>query len=111
MGESFSVSQGLDTDQNSPTSRLLFQVPGAIAEFERELIKERTLCGIRAAQAAGKVVGHPKRIFRRDEVVRLRDKEELSWRAIGKKLNIPAMTALDSYRHFFPYLSGTASGP
>ena len=31
--------------------------------------------GIRAAQAAEKVVGRPKRMFRRDEVVRLRDEE------------------------------------
>ena len=62
------------------------------------MIRERTLSGIRAAQAAGKHVGRPKRIFRRDEVVRLRDVENLSWRAIGKKLGIPAMTAVDSYR-------------
>ena len=53
---------------------------------------------IKAAQAAGKIVGRPKRVFRRDEVVRLRDEEGLSWRAIGKQLGIPAMTALDSYR-------------
>src|SRR5579864_6334708 len=32
----------------------------------RQMIRERTLSGIRAAQAAGKVVGRPKRIFRRD---------------------------------------------
>ena len=63
------------------------------------MIRERTLSGIRAAQAAGKVVGRPKRVFRRDEVVRLRDVEGLSWRAIGKQLGIPAMTALDSYRN------------
>jgi DNA invertase Pin-like site-specific DNA recombinase len=63
------------------------------------MIRERTLSGIRAAQAAGKVVGRPKRVFRRDEVVRLRDEQGLSWRAIGKQLGIPAMTALDSYRH------------
>ena len=66
------------------------------------MIRERTLSGIRAAQAAGKVVGRPKRVFRRDEVVRLRDQEGLSWRAIGKKLGIPAMTALDSYRQMAP---------
>ena len=71
---------------------------GSVAEFEREMIRERTLSGIRAAQAAGKVVGRPKRVFRRDEVVRLRDQEGLSWRAVGKQLGIPAMTALDSYR-------------
>ena len=44
------------------------------------------------------LAGRPKRIFRRDEVVRLRDQEGLSWRAIGKQLGIPAITALDSYR-------------
>jgi hypothetical protein len=62
------------------------------------MIRERTLSGIKAAQAAGKIIGRPKRVFRRDEVVRLRDQEGLSWRAIGKELRIPAMTALDSYR-------------
>ena len=93
------TSQSLDTDEKSPTSRLLLQILASVAEFEREMIRERTLSGIRAAQAAGKVVGRPKRVFRRDEVVRLRDVEGLSWRAIGKKLGIPAMTALDSHRN------------
>jgi DNA invertase Pin-like site-specific DNA recombinase len=92
------TSQSLDTDEKNPTSRLLLQILASVSEFEREMIRERTLCGIRAAKAAGKVVGRPKRIFRRDEVVRLRDEEALSWRAIGAKLGIPAMTALDSYR-------------
>ena len=64
------------------------------------MIRERTLSGIRAAQAAGKHVGRPKRIFRRDEVVRLRDDEGLSWRAIATKLNIPAMTAVAAYKNF-----------
>jgi putative DNA-invertase from lambdoid prophage Rac len=93
------TSQSLDTDEKNPTSRLLLQILASVAEFEREMIRERTLSGIRAAQAAGKVVGRPKRVFRRDEVVRLRDQEGLSWRAIGRKLGLPAMTAVDSYRH------------
>lgn len=92
------TTQGLDTDQSNPTAALLLHILSAVAEFERSMIRERTLSGIRAAQAAGKVVGRPKRVFRRDEVVRLRDEKGLSWRAIGKKLEIPAMTALDSYR-------------
>jgi len=92
------TSQSLDTDEKNPTSRLLLQILASVAEFEREMIRERTLSGIRAAQAAGKVVGRPRRVFRRDEVVRLRDEQALSWRAIGKQLSIPAMTALDSYR-------------
>ena len=90
--------QSLDTDEENPTSRLLLQILASVAEFEREMIRERTLSGIKAAQAAGKIVGRPKRVFRRDEVLRLRAEEGLSWRAIGKQLGIPAMTALDSYR-------------
>ena len=96
------TTQSLDTDEKIPTSRLSRQILASVAEFEREMIRERTLSGIRAAQTAGKHVGRPKRIFRRDEVVRLRDEEGLSWRAIGQKLKIPAMTALDSYRQSPP---------
>src|SRR5215469_15506603 len=92
------TSQSLDTDQSNPTAALLLHILSAVAEFERSMIRERTLAGIQAAKAAGKVIGRPKRVFRRDEVVRLRDEEGLSWRAIGTKLGIPAMTALDSYR-------------
>jgi putative DNA-invertase from lambdoid prophage Rac len=92
------TSQGLDTDQSNPSSRLLLQILAAVSEFEREIIKERTLAGIHHARANGKTLGRPKRVFRRDEVVRLRDVEGLSWRMIGQKLSIPAMTAVDAYR-------------
>ena len=67
-----------------------------------EIFGSACFSGIRAAQAAGKVVGRPKRIFRRDEVVWLQDVEGPSLCAIGKKLGIPAMTALDSYRQSAP---------
>jgi putative DNA-invertase from lambdoid prophage Rac len=102
--------QSLDTDEENPTSRLLLQILASVAEFEREMIRERTLSGIRAAQAAGKVVGRPRRVFRRDEVVRLRDEEGLSWRAIGKKLGIAAMTAIDSYRNSAPCTETVSAG-
>ncbi len=92
------ASQSLDTDQSNPTSRLLLQILASVAEFEREMIRERTLMGIQAARANGKIVGRPKRIFRRDEVTRLRDQDGLSWRAIATKLDIPVMTAVDAYR-------------
>jgi DNA invertase Pin-like site-specific DNA recombinase len=65
-----STSQALDTDQANPTSRLLLQILASVAEFEREMIRERTLSGIRAAKANGKRLGRPKRVFRRDQVVR-----------------------------------------
>jgi DNA invertase Pin-like site-specific DNA recombinase len=92
------VSQGLDTDQNNPTSRLLLNILSSVAAFELELIRERTAAGVRAARANGKTLGRPRRIFRRDEVVRLRDEQDLSWRAISKRLNIPVSTCMDACR-------------
>ena len=53
------TTQGLDTDQSNPTAALLLHILSAVAEFERSMIRERTLSGIKAAQAAGKVVGRP----------------------------------------------------
>ena len=91
------TSQSLDTDQSNPTSRLLLQILASVAEFEREMIRERTLIGLRVAKANGKQFGRPKRVFRRDELVRLRE-EGHSWRTIASKLCIPVMTAVDAYR-------------
>ncbi len=106
-----SISQGIDTDSSNPTSRLLTGILSCMAEFERELLRERTLCGIRAAQANGKHVGRPKKIFRRDEVVRLRDEEGLSWRAIAEKLQIPTMTAVSAYRQLHAESGCTETAP
>jgi putative DNA-invertase from lambdoid prophage Rac len=92
------VSQGVDTDAANPTSRLLLNILASVAAFELELIKERTLLGVRAARANGKILGRPKRIFRRSEVVRLRDQAGMSWRAIARRLGIPVMTVVDAYR-------------
>jgi putative DNA-invertase from lambdoid prophage Rac len=93
------TSQSLDTDQSNPTSRLLLQILASVAEFEREMIRERTLIGLRVAKANGKHVGRPRRVFRRDEVVQLREAGH-SWRSIAARLGIPVMTALDAYREY-----------
>jgi DNA invertase Pin-like site-specific DNA recombinase len=52
------VDQGIDT--STPSGRLLFNVLGSIAEFERDLIRERTRAGLRAARKRGKRLGRPK---------------------------------------------------
>jgi DNA invertase Pin-like site-specific DNA recombinase len=49
---------GIDT--TSASGRLLFQILGAFAEFERAIIRERVIAGVRRAQAAGKHCGRPK---------------------------------------------------
>jgi|SRR5665213_2967405 len=91
------VSQAIDTDAANPSSRLMLTILAGVAEFEREIIRERTLSGVRAAKARGKILGRPRRVFRRDEVIRLRT-EGRSWRAIAKELDAPVSTVVDAYR-------------
>ncbi len=47
-------------DTNSPTGTLILQILGAIAEFERGLIRERTLAGLQSAANRGRTGGNPK---------------------------------------------------
>jgi DNA invertase Pin-like site-specific DNA recombinase len=49
---------GLDT--TSPQGKLLFSVMGAVAEFERDLIRERTRAGMASARRRGKLIGRPR---------------------------------------------------
>jgi DNA invertase Pin-like site-specific DNA recombinase len=44
----------------------------AFAEYEREMIRERVKAGVRNAQAKGKRLGRPRRVFRRDEALEMR---------------------------------------
>jgi DNA invertase Pin-like site-specific DNA recombinase len=52
-----SVTEGIDT--STPGGKLIFHVFGALAEFERELIRERTQAGLAAARARGRHGGRP----------------------------------------------------
>lgn len=52
---------GLDT--TSASGRLLLQLLGAFAEFEKAMIRERVVAGVRRAQAAGKHCGRPRKEF------------------------------------------------
>ena len=97
MGVRFiAITQNIDTDESNPMSRFMLHIFGAFAEFERELIRERTIAGVRAAKAKGKKLGRPKKVFRRDEVARLREAGH-SWRAISKQLDVPVSTVIDSH--------------
>jgi DNA invertase Pin-like site-specific DNA recombinase len=53
-----SVTEGIDT--STAGGKLVFHVFGALAEFERELIRERTQAGLAAARARGRRGGRPR---------------------------------------------------
>src|SRR5271165_2673281 len=50
--------QAIDT--TTPAGRLMFQITGAFAEFERSMIRQRINAGLRRAVAAGKQLGRPR---------------------------------------------------
>jgi DNA invertase Pin-like site-specific DNA recombinase len=74
-------------DLSTPSGRLMFQIIGAMAEFERALIQERVKAGLRNAKAKGKRIGRPRQEVDSSKVLKLRD-EGLSWRAISEHLKL-----------------------
>lgn len=55
-----SLTDGIDT--TTPSGKLVFHIMGALAEFERELIRERTKAGMLAAKERGAILGRPKKL-------------------------------------------------
>tara|TARA_R110000868_G_scaffold319513_2_gene580507 strand:+ start:197 stop:745 length:549 start_codon:yes stop_codon:yes gene_type:complete len=53
-----SVTEAIDT--TTPGGKMIFHVVGALAEFERDLIKERTNAGLASAKARGVQLGRPR---------------------------------------------------
>src|SRR5215469_5799400 len=58
-----SVTEGIDT--TTPAGRFFFHVLAALAQMERELIRERTNAGLAAARARGRKGGRPSKITKR----------------------------------------------
>ncbi len=81
------ISYRENVDTTSPLGQALFTIVSAVAQLERDLIRERVNAGIRHARASGKQLGRPRRIVDRDEIVRLKA-EGASLREIAKKLGI-----------------------
>ena len=55
-----SLQESIDTTTSG--GRLIFHVFGALAEFERNLIRERTFAGLAAARARGRTGGRPRKL-------------------------------------------------
>lgn len=55
-----SLQESIDTE--SSTGQLIFHIFGALAEFERNLIRERTRAGLEAARSRGRLGGRPLKL-------------------------------------------------
>ena len=84
--ELYFQQQNLDT--STATGKMMFQIAGAFAEFERTLIKERVLAGQQRAKSEGKHIGRPSAVNEsmKHAVRLLREKGE-GIRAISRALN------------------------
>jgi DNA invertase Pin-like site-specific DNA recombinase len=86
------VSLSDNLDLSTPSGRLMFNVIGAMAEFERELIRERVKAGMKNAKAKGARIGRPRLAVDAARIAALRA-SGLSWRNIERELGISVRTA------------------
>jgi DNA invertase Pin-like site-specific DNA recombinase len=85
------VSLSDNLDLGTPAGRLMFQVIGAMAEFERSLIQERVRAGLRNAKAKGKVLGRRRVVTDAAPIHALRG-SGLSYGAIARQLGLNKQT-------------------
>ena len=100
----FKVLSGAEIDTTTANGRLVFGIFAALAEFERELIKERTQAGLAAARARGRNGGRPRKM---DEhtikmaVAAMSDRNSVA-HDVAKRLNITTTT-------LYTYVNGDGS--
>lgn len=91
LGVAF-ISLRDNLDLSTPSGRLMFQIIGAMAEFERALIQERVRAGLRNARAKGRRLGRPRVIVDAAKIALLRDQGR-SWSQIVAEMGIGKGTA------------------
>jgi DNA invertase Pin-like site-specific DNA recombinase len=94
-----SLTEGMDTTTSG--GKLVFSIFGALAEFERSLIRERTMAGLASARARGRVGGRPP-VMTPDKINvarQLYKAKELTVEEIANTLGVSRKTI---YRHLEP---------
>jgi DNA invertase Pin-like site-specific DNA recombinase len=93
-----SCQESLDT--STPMGKAMFTIVGAMAELERNVIRERIVSGLDHARSrgtkSGAPIGRPRAVFNRERLAELRN-AGASWRNIASALGISTGTARDAY--------------
>lgn len=103
--ELHSLKEQIDT--TTPTGKLMFHIIGAMAEFERDIIRERTTAGLEAARARGHKGGRPKAT----ETIKPRNltlAKELYATREKSVVEIMEQTGFKSRATFYKYVVNTA---
>src|SRR5690348_14935395 len=74
-------------DLSTPSGKLMFQVIGAMAEFERALIRERVVAGLNSAKRKGRKLGRPRVHINLSQIASLRS-SGASWRTISDQMGL-----------------------
>jgi DNA invertase Pin-like site-specific DNA recombinase len=87
-----SLHEAIDT--TSTSGKLTFHIFASLAEFERQLIQERTQAGLKAARARGRLGGRPVALpaSKRKRAVQLYHKKELTVKEICEMMGISKPT-------------------
>ena len=80
-----SLTEAIDT--TTPAGRMMMQMVGAFAEFERSMLRERTKAGLAKARKAGRFGGRPLVVVNRAKVLQM-SRGGVPVRAIGEKFGI-----------------------
>lgn len=102
-----SLTEAIDT--SGPTGTLVFHMFAALAQFERELVKERTLAGLAAARARGRKGGRPAVLNERQQRIALAmmRNREMPIAAIAEHLGVSRSTLYNLQRDRGQVNSGT----
>ena len=88
------TGQGANIDTTTANGKLIFGIFASLAEFERELISERTMAGLQAARARGRLGGRPRKMDKHTlkmAMSAMSDKNSVA-SAVAKRLGITTAT-------------------
>jgi DNA invertase Pin-like site-specific DNA recombinase len=96
--------QAIDT--TTPTGKLMFQITGAFAEFEREMIRQRVHAGLKRAVDEGKVLGRPKIAPEIEKQILAQLRAGTGMLKIAKKVGVGTGTVQRIARELGPFDAG-----
>lgn len=90
-------------DTSTPAGKLVFRIFASLAEFEREVIRERTMAGLAAARAQGRTGGKPKGLSeeakKQARVAESLHKEKYPIKEIARQLKLSRTTVYKYLNH------------
>ncbi len=106
-----SLRESIDT--TTAGGRLVFHLFGALAQFEREIIRDRTVAGLSAARARGRVGGRPSKLTAEQvrQARRMYDARELTVEQIGAVLGVSRTSIYRALGKATPPARPAVAGP